>query len=178
MKKGNRNKGFSLIEFVVVMAIGAILVGLAAISVSVIHRATVTKAGNLISSTLSSARMASMAHGTDNGKFTLAQSGGIYTVQIGDGEPKPIGNSTLELYIDPVSTAFDADGNMQGGTKTGSIIFSGPLEIEYEVSGAIKSITCGGIDVGRIVVTDSHRSRAVEIFIYQETGKHIKNVVL
>lgn len=67
----NDNSGFTLLELMVVLAIVAVITGMAALSYSLVSNADVNRAARDFASVLSKARTESMTKGTDAGQLNL-----------------------------------------------------------------------------------------------------------
>ena len=149
--KKNNNRGFSLVELIVVVAIGAILIGASILSIASISGTAAKQCARNIESILNKTKVTTM--GKDTAAIELYKDGsdGAYyykvTVTNGKGEitveTKKIGRSNLEIRM------LDA---------------SNPIKIEFDrSSGAEKT------DIGKIWV--KHGSTEKTIIIYKETGK-------
>ena len=101
MKKIFRsNKGFSLLELLIVITISMILVGGAAIGINLLHNANVNSAADRLKSAFNSARSISMAKGQNAGALTFRRVGESVYVYIGDpvyGRGDTVTTSEMEL---------------------------------------------------------------------------------
>ena len=101
MKKIFRsNKGFSLLELLIVITISMILVGGAAIGINLLHNANVNSAADRLKSAFNSARSISMAKGQNAGALTFRRVGESLYVYIGDpvyGRGDTVTTSEMEL---------------------------------------------------------------------------------
>lgn len=158
--KKNNNRGFSLVELIVVVAIGAILIGASILSIASISGTAVKQCARNIESILNKTRVTTM--GKDTAVIELYKNGsdGAYyyevTVTNGKGETtaetKKIGRSNLEIRY---STTFN---------NASKLDVSNPIKIEFDrSSGAEKT------DISKIWV--KHGSTEKTITIYKETGK-------
>lgn len=162
--KKNNNRGFSLVELIVVVAIGAILIGASILSIASISGTAAKQCARNIESILNKTRVTTM--GKDSAAIELYKDGadGAYyykvTVTNGKGETtaetKKIGRSNLEIrYSTNASTTF---------VDASKLDVSNPIKIEFDrSSGAEKT------DIGKIWV--KHGSTEKTITIYKETGK-------
>ena len=162
--KKNNNRGFSLVELIVVVAIGAILIGASILSIASISGTAAKQCARNIESILNKTKVTTM--GKDTAAIELYKDGadGAYyykvTVTNGKGETtaetKKIGRSNLEIrYSTDVSTTFD---------KASKLDASNTIKIEFDrSSGAEKT------DISKIWV--KHGSTEKTITIYKETGK-------
>ena len=158
--KKNNNRGFSLVELIVVVAIGAILIGASILSIASISGTAAKQCARNIESILNKTRVTTMGKDTAVIELRKDLSDGAYyyevTVTNGKGEitaeTKKIGRSNLEIRY---STTFNNASKLDA---------SNPIKIEFDrSSGAEKT------DIGKIWV--KHGSTEKTITIYKETGK-------
>lgn len=158
--KKNNNRGFSLVELIVVVAIGAILIGASILSIASISGTAAKQCARNIESILNKTKVTTMGKDTAVIELYKDLSDGAYyyevTVTNGKGEitaeTKKIGRSNLEIRY---STTFN---------NASKLDVSNPIKIEFDrSSGAEKT------DIGKIWV--KHGSTEKTITIYKETGK-------
>lgn len=168
--KKNNNRGFSLVELIVVVAIGAILIGASILSIASISGTAAKQCARNIESILNKTRVTTMGKDTAVIELYKDLSDGAYyyTVTVKNGkvdkngngettaETKKIGRSNLEIrYSADVSTTFN---------NASKLDVSNPIKIEFDrSSGAEKT------DISKIWV--KHGSTEKTITIYKETGK-------
>ena len=78
------NRGFSYIELIVVISILGIMVGMAALSFSIVTRNNTTKTAAKLESVFNKARTITMAKGTKKGSIELSFEDGKWYYYIGD----------------------------------------------------------------------------------------------
>lgn len=157
------NKGVTIMEMIVVMAIIAILSGLVGLSYQYIHNANIEKAGENLAAAIKSARTVTMAKGQENGKITLISEGGRLYYRIGDStEKNELCTQTIGFYIlDSDSTPTTAT-NIIPPAKSGD----GTWEIKFN--------TAGMLDTANFVANYFvffKGNRCYSVLIYPETGK-------
>lgn len=158
--KKNNNRGFSLVELIVVVAIGAILIGASILSIASISGTAAKQCARNIESILNKTRVTTMGKDTAVIKLYKDLSDGAYyyevTVTNGKGEitaeTKKIGRSNLEIRY---STTFN---------NASKLDVSNPIKIEFDRSSGAENT-----DIGKIWV--KHGSTEKTITIYKETGK-------
>ena len=162
------NKGFSLVEIMVVIAILMILVGMAALSYSVVSNANVSKAANSLNSAFATARATSMAKGIDAGTLTLKIiDGKLYSYIGSEADGHAATASQMEKISNNAMTVTLANSSdAVGGTLLGD-----GYEAKYQFlpSGAVKDITDSNACVAYLFMNKKRGSR---MFFYPETGRH------
>lgn len=164
--KNLNNKGFSLIELLVVIVIVAVITGMTTITLVVVDNANVSKAANTFNTAINTARVQSMSRGPEAGGLHITRENGILYYQIGPGDAKHeicspaidvqmvVGNYTATAGV-PITT----DGDIA------SISFnSAGMVIGASSSSLTKLIFIRG-------------NRRVETVLYNETGKHEVNLL-
>jgi prepilin-type N-terminal cleavage/methylation domain-containing protein len=147
MKRRKGNKGFTLVEMVVVIAVTMILFSLAVLSMNLVTNANVKAAAKRMAFILKTARTKTMAKGPEAGKVTITTEGGNVYATIGTGADatvEQICNSAVK-YTGPTTIQFNTDGtlNMLGDTTTSTrkiVLFRGSRTYEitiYKETGAV-----------------------------------------
>ena len=152
MKRKSSNKGFTLVEMIVVIAIAAIMFGLAAISMNIVTNSNVRADAKRMQSTLKTARMRAMAKGQDAGTVTITNENGAIYATIGtdaDAEKKLICYSNV-TYTGPTSIVFNTNGSVNTGAD--------PTVTEY-------------------TLTFQRATRLYEVKVYRETGAIISKLL-
>lgn len=159
MKTKRKNKGFTLLEIMIVISISAVLVGMVAVSASMIKRANVAKATQKLQKKVQQARSLSMAKGEAAGKLKIQITGGNVYAQVGaDGDRELICGGSVKVICEK-SHEHKGLKNMSGS--------SAGMEVEYNTAGMLKLDTDGA----RIYIADKDFTRQSEILIYTLTGK-------
>ena len=154
------DKGFSLIELIVVIAIMAVAVGLVTITYTIVHNANVAKAANALDTAFNKARVQSMAKGTDAGQLTVWIDGGVLYYTIGDPateNPTAVNSAVIDIsYSDNGSTWLgpnvDLPSVVYRFNSAGMVIQTGYQPREYMFS---------------------YGNRRVDVIFFLETGKHM-----
>lgn len=158
----NNNKGYSLVEVMIVIALLCLLTGLAVLSYASINNANVSKAANNLDSAFAAARAESMAKGADAGQLTLSMQHGKLYYQIGDpttATMQLISNSNILVYYqynDPISRNF-ANQWVDGVT----------IVVRFNSAGMVETT---GTDLTKVIF--KYDTRNMEVILYPETGKH------
>ncbi|MBR3306869.1 MAG: prepilin-type N-terminal cleavage/methylation domain-containing protein [Lachnospiraceae bacterium] len=159
--KRSDDKGVTLIEVLIVMAISAILLGTVAISYGLISNANVKKAATRLSNTIRAARTQSMSMGMERGRLRLYEQHGKVYAQIGDGAP--------ELMVDSAITCtakYSADYN----DRTGAVSLATPAELRFTSGGMLKTAGLGGGAYPDNMFLLSNGKKNMQVLVYLETG--------
>lgn len=188
--RNNRDKGYSLIELVVVIAIMAILVGVFAISVSSLSGRKVNKCADEIVTTLERARVLTLGKEQNQVEFRLYYdtTEKQYRAQIYQGgvvvSDRVVGKDPIEISVtfEGDSTAYDLRTGVIKGTApyvVSGVGEEGLFLVFNRSSGAFEQ---GTNTVGetkdycsKIVVSSG--SRTIEIMPVGRTGKILKKAV-
>lgn len=168
MKKDQR--GFSMVELVVVIAIIGVLVGASVSLLGYLRYANNQKAVETVSDMLNRMRITSMSR---QGPQYL------YIYRLSDGYYMKLTDVLLDTYDD---AALGSDGtkicssgiaismNMTGGTPTDLQIQNQVIRIVYKRNGVLNDNTAaGGSNADQIIFTSN---TTYTIRIYTSTGKH------
>ena len=162
----DNNKGFSLIELMVVIAVMAVAVGLASLSLAMVNNANVNKAAYDFNSLLNQARAQSIAKGTDAGTLTLKVDNGSVLYKIGDASTtdgwEKLTTPAIDVEVVPYinTAAYD----LHSGTA-----ISGSVQLRFAPSGVVLDATSGQ-NICQVIFKRGNRK--VGVIIYRETGKH------
>lgn len=166
------NRGFTLVEVLVVLAIAAIITAMAGLTLGVVNNANVSKAATRFESMLNRSRSESIARGTDAGTLTITCENGKVYGQIGTGEKELICNKQITVY------AGDVDyGGPDPYTET-SLFMSGSgmtdgqsITIKFSPSGSVIRNTGGEKNICKLIF--KRNKKQVEVVLYRQTGKHL-----
>ncbi|MCR5251209.1 MAG: GspH/FimT family protein [Lachnospiraceae bacterium] len=84
-KKTSSNKGMSIMELLLVMAISLMILTMVVISYNVVNNANTTKAAKRLENVLKTARVAAMSRGQDAGVVKLSTENGRLFAYVGEG---------------------------------------------------------------------------------------------
>ena len=162
------NKGFSLVELIVVIAIMSILAGVVTISLSSANGTYVKECAAHMKSQLNNARQMTMAKSRVSLKFYVDSNGAYYADMCvyGSDQVSVIDTTTTKLGRKSVVVQYTTNSSYAESSFT-TLTASNPIEIEFDrSSGAVKNSSgC----VKQIKV--SKGSNTKKITIYPETGK-------
>lgn len=157
----DNNKGFSLLEILVVIAIMAVLATISAVAFNIVNRANIEKAANAFQSAYTKARSISMAKGEEAGKLTIWAQDGYYYYCIGD----TTSGTGSKLCSDGITIKYD---NNTTSAAEGTNVYNGAsFTITFNSAGMVKSNTLGG---NRFTFT-KRAGRVMEFLIMPVSGK-------
>ncbi|MCR5011410.1 MAG: prepilin-type N-terminal cleavage/methylation domain-containing protein [Lachnospiraceae bacterium] len=175
------NRGFSLVEIMVVIAIMMILVSVAALSFSIVNNANVSKAANSINSSFANSRATCLAKGLDAGTLTIKMINGKAYSYIGSAADGYAATASQMEKITNNSMSFEysVSANAVGGVK----LADGDIkQYAFRPSGTMCVVNYSG--TGDPTYTDftisepylcfiiKNKKRGARAFIYPETGRH------
>lgn len=165
------NKGLSYIELILVISIATILTGLASITMAVVNRNNITKAGDSLESGFKSAQIASLAKGSDRGALYVYGKGGRCYYSIGSigSEESKISSSALKVTINISGTNRNVtDGfvaRFRFDPATG-----GSKGVDWSSNGGSSWTNATSFNVGDIVVSNKS-GKKVTLNLRKMTGK-------
>ncbi len=174
MNNVKNEKGFSMVEVLVVMSIIMVLSAVAGLSVSIVNNANVSKAAKKLDSMFNEARITAMAKGEAKGTLSLKVVNGTMYGYIGATPPAnikdwdQISGSAVKAGRENKPTSF----NVETSNVLMANIAEGSLQtLTFTPSGAVK-VPGGAAYTTTNVYTFSHGKRACMFYFYPETGQH------
>lgn len=164
-----KNKGFSLIEMIVVLAVMSVLIAFASLSIATINNAKVNDAAARMVTMIRQARTQSISKGQEAGKLILTVEDGKLFGQIGDdGAKELISSGMIDVFVDNYQTSNPAaSAGAYTSTNISGATFTGPAEIRFLPSGVVDSATssmpCN--------IRFSRGNRHWRVLLYHETGR-------
>ena len=164
MKKNN--KGFSYVELLLVLAIIAIMMGIMALSMSLIGRTNVNKGCDNLNSAMNQARTTSMARGRVNGQITISCEGGKYYYYIGKPGTAESSSEKVKFASLPVKISYtlSSDPGVLESLDEGESI-----SIKYDQSTGAFGMASVGDYVDNIVFSNGDKMATIKCYI--PTGK-------
>ncbi|MBR3515789.1 MAG: prepilin-type N-terminal cleavage/methylation domain-containing protein [Lachnospiraceae bacterium] len=155
------NRGVTLVELLIVLAISAILLGLVGISYSLVSNANVSKAATRLTNIIRTARTTSMSKGTEAGKLTLYEQHGSVYARIGDGQPEVITKMPVTMTAKYATDYSDT-------TLASEIVSS---ELRFTSSGMLRTAGIGDAQNKYNMFLLTNGRKNMKVLIYLETGK-------
>lgn len=164
-KKINSNKGFSLLELLVVMSVLAIMTAFAALGMAAANNADVGKSAHSLETAFNTSRVQCMSKGSDIGQITLVKNNGGLYYRLGDENfLTKICSRKIQFRIEYKS----------GAIALGDSIPDGDIAtISFNSAGMI--LPSATPEIRRVVFINNNRM--VETVLYGETGKHEVNLL-
>ncbi|MBO6297259.1 MAG: type II secretion system protein [Lachnospiraceae bacterium] len=163
MKKNN--KGFTLVEMMIVLGISAIVLTIVLFSYNVINNANVQKSARRLENVIRIARTRCMTKGTKLGELKLyEQNGNIYAVIGNDALPELICNSGVTM-----KSAAIADYGIKPEVIEASAVSIPPypgISLKFNSSGTVQ--TYAGTPNNVFLLHNGGRN--YEVLVYSETG--------
>lgn len=161
----DNNKGLSYVEFIIVIAIMAIAVGLVSLSMGLVSRTNINRGAEKVSSSLNQARNTAMARGTDRGTIEISFDGATYYCYVGSlSSPNKV-DLMDELVSQPATIYY----KVQGSDDLIEVTQANPLVIKYNQStGAFLAMPSGDY-CSQIIL--QHKDQSTGIQLHPATGK-------
>ena len=162
------NKGMSYVELLLVLAIMAILIAVASLTIGLISRANVSRGAEKLASTFNQARSVSMARGTSNGVLEITFDGSNYYYYVGSSTDPDKEDMKVKFISSPAVVTYALDS-----APTTQIPMGTMIKVEYDQSsGSIKRcIDASGNVVSFHSITLTNEDKSATIRIYSATGK-------
>lgn len=168
-KKRSSNKGFSVIEVMVVVAIMAVMAVTISITYTVVKRANVTKSSKTIDDLLTLCREKAMTNSAKEWKVVIDDHTAKVIKVDSEGNEIEIASETIPSYVDVyvtedgINTYYASDNPISISFK----LLSGEVSSVYTDAVTIKG---SGTNCG--IVSDYKNKKQSAITLYYATGKH------
>lgn len=184
--RNNKNSGFSLVELIIVIAIMAIVVTVAGLSVGTLAGRRVRKCADEIVSTIERARVLTLGKEQNNVECVISYDSTdkeyhAMVYQVINGTPTEVSDRVVGRDSIQVQVYFDDDTHAYSLTELkGALPYASSTQglhlVFNRASGAFEAGTCeaGGTKKNfckRIVVSNSDGTRRIEITTVGRTGK-------
>lgn len=186
--RNNKNSGFSLVELIIVIAIMAIVVTVAGLSVGTLTGRRVRKCADEIVSTIERARVLTLGKEQNNVECVISYDSTdkeyhAMVYQVINGTPTEVSDRVVGRDPIQVQVYFDDDDDTHAYPLTelkGTLPYASSTQglhlVFNRASGAFEAGTCeaGGAKKNfckRIVVSNSDGTRRIEITTVGRTGK-------
>ena len=154
------NKGLTLIELLMFLAISSIILTMVMLSYNVVNNANATKAARRLETVIRTARTQSMAKGQEAGKLTLTvQNGNLYAT-IGDPATATI-QQICNSGVTVQGLLCTTDYTPRGGASFDS------ATLTFNTSGTVRLVG-DSTTFNKFILNRGNRS--FEIIVYSDTG--------
>lgn len=164
------NKGFSLMELIVIVAIMAVMIGVASITYNVVKNANVTKAANSIDDLLSLCREKAMTNSAKEWKVVIDGKNAKVIKVDAEGNETEIKSQSLPSNVRVYVT--------EDGVTNYDATVDQPVSISFKLlSGEVASVytpavTIKGSGTNCGIVVDYKEKKQSKVILYYATGKH------
>lgn len=168
-KRRSDNRGFSIIEVIVVVAIMAVMAGAVSVAYTVVKNANVTKASRAIDDLITTCREKAMTNSAKEWKVVIDDKTAKVVKVDWDGNEEIIESKSIPSNVD-VYVTEDGISNFYASDAPVSISFkllSGEVSSVYTPAQTIKG---SGSNCG--IVADYKNKKQSTITLYYATGKH------
>ncbi len=173
-KYSGNNDGVTLIEILIVIAVSAVLVGIAGLSLSMINSANTSKSATSLKSLIDKARTVSMARGASTGAITVVQFGsdGTY-VQIGSNDREKIAGGGIDAYVGQNAGTTNAEGYSIPIESTAGLTPLSSIELEFNTAGMVTKVNGADIPDPSLIYYFAFKKgdRVNAVILYPVTGK-------
>ncbi|MBR5421329.1 MAG: prepilin-type N-terminal cleavage/methylation domain-containing protein [Lachnospiraceae bacterium] len=163
-KSLKNNKGFTLVEMLIVLGISAIILAILTYSYSVVSNADVEKASNRLESVLRSARVNAMSRGQAHGVVHFVSEGGTIYAEIGNGtssQKKELICSSSITFTPKFTTDYATEAEpVDAGTMGWNTVFNGNGKLR------LQGVTKTNSNLFRL----KHGDKEIKVIVYAETG--------
>lgn len=158
----HNNKGVTLMEMLIVLALIAILSGLAGLSLSMINSSSVDKAAVMLNSSIEKGRYAAMAKGAAHGTINVTKAGET-NIRIDGVKEEMLANSSVQVWFSASTAVVENTGAMTPFTST---------DITFKSNGMVDTIFGAPASPARIYEIAFKKGKKVSaVVIYPATGK-------
>lgn len=168
------NRGFSLMELLVVIAVVAVVTGMVGISYSLVTNSNVNAAADKLEYAIRTSRVESMSKGQDNGKLTIVQADGKLYYVIGEYDSANRINWTEICkkqikcgHLNNVSSTPDSSTTATAFGEYETVV------ITFNSAGMVQRWTSTPLMTNNVTncITFDSGKRRIAVWIYPETGK-------
>lgn len=168
-KRFNNDKGVTLIEIIIAIAISAVLVALAGLSLSVIMGADTNKSAKALESMIVRSKSECMGK-ADKGAITISPTGSGMKAKIGSGADESICPRRVKTYFTQLATDEPVESTGLMNPLGSNVV------LEFGSDGSVKSVTVGGgsASTAKSMMYEfafKRGNRVDAVAVYASTGK-------
>ena len=157
----SNNKGFSLVEIVVVITVLMIILSVVVLNFGNVVKWQLNKCAESIDDNLNSIKVTTLSDSQKNSELTLSDNDGYLYMEINDNDPIKLGVFSVTVYYEDINRANVASVDIEDQSITMSFNNNGAFNEIEEIN---------GMYVKSIVITKGNYTRS--IICERLTGKH------
>lgn len=164
------DRGFSVIEVIVVVAIMSVMIGVISITYTVVKKANVTKAAKAIDNLLTTCREKAMTNSAKEWKVVIDGDSAVIIKVDSEGNESEVASETIPSNVDVYVIADDGVSQYYASDN--------PISISFKLlSGEVSSVYTTGVTIKGSgtqcqIVSDYKNKKHSTIILYYATGKH------
>lgn len=158
------NKGLTMIELIVVIAVATILVGMATITLSVVNSGNTTKSASQLRSLLTKSKMESMAKGNTRGQIIVNPNGGKgMLITIGPSSEERIAGNSVQTGYAALAAPVENFASLSNTAAT---------TIQFNSAGMVSTVDGAVANYATVYQFGFKKGRRVDsVVFYPATGK-------
>lgn len=171
------NKGVTIMEMIIVLAISAVLVVIVGLSLVVVNNANTYKSATSLKAIINKSKTQSMGKGKANGRLKINHSIGGTEVEIGSAGSELIAGRRIEAYYYVGNGIYNATEKKSLPVEdlTSFSDLNGTIYVEFNTAGMVSKVSIGSDDYTDLTLLYEFAfktgNRIDAVVLYPATGK-------